>query len=232
MPNRTVLVVEDDSAIRRGLGDALRFAGFTVREAADGQKGLELASQEDLTLVLLDVVLPKMDGFQVLEEIRRSRPSLPVIMLTARGTEEDRVQGLRNGADDYVVKPFGVRELLARVEAVLRRTPERPRNLGSISIKGRRIDFETREVHFDSGGSEELSEREAQLLHYLGTRPGHVVSRDELLQRVWGLDPRGIQTRTVDMHVVRLRERLRDDPKTPEIIVTVRARGYRFGDQS
>jgi DNA-binding response OmpR family regulator len=225
----TVLVVEDDPAIRRGVTDALRFAGYAVREAADGRAGLDAAATPGLALVLLDILLPKLDGFEVLEEIRRIRPALPVIMLTARGSEEDRIRGLRTGADDYVVKPFSARELLARVEAVLRRSPGRPQNLGAVTLKGRTVDFERREVRFADGATVEISEKEAALLHYLASHPGKVVSRDELLQGVWGLDPRGIQTRTVDMHVVRLRERLRDNPAEPEIIVTVRGRGYVVG---
>lgn len=229
MPLGTVLVVEDDPAVRRGVADALRFAGYEVREAADGGAGLDLAALPDLTLVLLDVVLPRRDGFGILEEIRRVRPALPVIMLTARGSEEDRVRGLKTGADDYVVKPFSAKELLARVEAVLRRSPERPRRLGTLAIAGRTVDFERRSVGFEDGSSVEISEKEAALLHYLAAHPGRVVSRDELLQRVWGLDPRGIQTRTVDMHMVRLRERLRDDPQAPRVVVTVRGRGYALG---
>ncbi len=122
----TVLVVEDDAAIRRGIVDSLRFAGYGVFEAGDGEKGLTAALSADPDLVLLDVLMPKMDGFEVLKAIRKSRPNLPVIMLTARGAEEDRVKGLRTGADDYVVKPFNTGELLARVEAVLRRSPARP----------------------------------------------------------------------------------------------------------
>ncbi len=230
MPLGNILVVEDDPAIRRGVVDALRFAGYAVREAADGRTGLDLASTDGLSLVLLDVLLPERDGFRVLEEIRRVKPALPVIMLTARGTEEDRVRGLKGGADDYVVKPFSAKELLARVEAVLRRSPERPRALGVAVVAGRRVDFERREVSFPDGARTELSEKEAELLRYLVAHPGRVVARDELLQRVWGLDPRGLHTRTVDMHMVRLRERLRDNPDAPEVVVTVRGRGYRLAD--
>jgi len=222
----TILVVEDDAAIRRGLVDSLRFSGYEVREAEDGESGLRAALAGELDLVLLDVLLPERNGFSVLEEIRSVRSALPVIMLTARGTEEDRVRGLRGGADDYVVKPFSAGELLARVEAVLRRSPERPRTLGTLEINGRTLDFERREVRFTDGERIELSEKEAELLHYLASHPGRAVGRDEILSRVWRLDPRGIQTRTVDMHVVRLRERLRDDPKNPKVIVTVRSKGY------
>lgn len=221
-----VLIIEDDGAIRRGIGDALRFAGYSVEEAADGVDGLQAAMAIEPNLILLDVLMPKMDGFAVLSEIRRARPTLPVIMLTAKGEESDRVTGLRAGADDHVVKPFSVNELLARVEAVLRRSAERPHAVAKLQIAGRKIDLERREVTLDGGIRELMSERETELLAYLIANRGRAVSRDELLQRVWGLDPRGMQTRTVDMTVARLREVLRDDPASPRVIVTVRAKGY------
>ena len=227
---RKVLVVEDDRAIRRGVVDALRFAGFETVDAADGEEGLKQALVPGIDLVLLDVLMPKKDGFTVLEELRRARPGLPVIVLTAKGAEEDRVRGLKGGADDYVVKPFSANELLARVDAVLRRSPERPRSIGSVAILGRTIDFERREVRFEDGARDGLTEREAEILHYLAANPGRAIARDELLQRVWGIEPRGLHTRTVDMHVARLRERLRDDPEQPRIILTVRARGYMLAD--
>ncbi len=226
MTQGTVVVVEDDAAIRRGLVDALRFAGFTPREAADGGAGLLAALRDDVDLVLLDLALPVMDGFDVLAKVRAARPALPVIVLTARGAEDDRVRGLKAGADDYVVKPFSAKELLARVDAVMRRSPARPRGLAELRVRGRTVDFERREVRFADGSKSELSEREAELLRHLAANAGRAISRDELLQRVWGLDPRGIETRTVDVHVARLRERLRDDPAAPEVIVTIRALGY------
>jgi DNA-binding response OmpR family regulator len=221
-----VLVVEDDAAIRRGLCDALRFAGYEPIEAADGKSGLDAALTRGPNLVLLDVLMPGLDGFQVLAELRRAQPTLPVIMLTARGEEQDRVRGLREGADDYVVKPFSATELLARVAAVLRRTPERPAETQKLCIAGRTIDLARREVCFDDGSRAALSERETQTLAYLIRSPGRAISRDELLKSVWGLDPRGMQTRTVDMTIARLRELLRDDPADPKVIVTVRAKGY------
>lgn len=226
MPLGRILVVEDDAAIRRGLTDALRFAGYVPMEASDGQAGLDAALSAEVDLVLLDILMPKVDGLTVLREIRRTRPVLPVIMLTAKGEEHDRVRGLRDGADDYVVKPFSATELLARVEAVLRRSAERPRPMKSASVSGRGIDLERREVVHPDGTRLTLSDREAETLAYLIANPGRAIARDELLARVWGLDPRGMQTRTVDMTIARLRELLRDDPSEPAVIVTVRSKGY------
>ncbi len=226
MPLGTVLVVEDDQPIRRGIVDALCFAGYRPLEAMDGEAGLAAAIGAEIDLVLLDVLLPKKDGFAVLEELRRARPALPVIMLTARGAEEDRVRGLRTGADDYVVKPFSAKELLARIEAVLRRSAERPRGTPTLAVAGRTINFERREVRLPDGSRAELSEKESAILQYLAANRGRAVARSELLARVWGLDPRNLETRTVDMHVARLRERLGDDPSGPRIILTVRSKGY------
>lgn len=226
MPLGTLLVVEDDTAIRRGLVDALTFNGYKVREAEDGKAGLEQAMAEGIDLVLLDILMPRMDGLQVLAELRRAKPALPVIFLTARGQEEDRVKGLRSGADDYIVKPFSLGELMARVEAVLRRLPERPTGVAKLGIAGRTIDFERREIAHEDGTTESLSEREAEVLAYLASNRGRAVAREELLSRVWGVDPRGVTTRTVDMAVARLRVQLRDHPDDPRVILTVRGKGY------
>lgn len=229
----TVLVVEDDAAIRRGLVDALRFHGCTVLEAADGAAGLALAVESACDLVLLDLMLPRMDGLAVLGELRRSRPTLPVIMVTARGAEEDRVRGLSGGADDYVVKPFSARELLARVDAVLRRSPQRPGDVSALRCGPWRIDLERREVTSSGGGGEprQLTEHEAGILRYLAANRSRAVERDELLQHVWGLNPRGLRSRTVDMHVARLREKVEADPAQPKVVLTVRGKGYMLGEQ-
>jgi DNA-binding response OmpR family regulator len=219
-----VLVVEDDAAIRRGLVDALRFGGFDVRECGDGREGLQTALAADVDLALLDVVLPGIDGFEILTSLRRTKPALPVIMVTARGAESDRVRGLHDGADDYVVKPFSARELLARVEAVLRRSASRPSTTGTLVWPGGTIDFARREARLKDGAVRLLSEKEHLILHYLCGAPDRTVTREELLERVWGLDPRGLETRTVDMHVARLREKIQSGGD--EVIVTVRGRGY------
>ena len=228
----TVVVVEDDPAIREGLVDALGFDGHRVLQAADAPSGTESALRSTCDLVLLDLMLPGGDGFSVLKEIRRLKPELPVIILTARGREADRVRGLQLGADDYVVKPFSVRELLARVQAVLRRTRKvESSDHTTLPIPGGRIDLARREVVFEDGAREELSDREAALLAYLSQHRGRAVGRDELLRDVWSIDATRVQTRTVDMHVARLREKLRD-AEEPRIIMTVRGRGYMLGDGS
>ncbi len=234
MPQQTVLTIEDDAAIRRGIVDSLRFAGYRVLECGNGDEGLETAVRQDYDLLLLDLVLPGADGLEILREVRTTRPTQPVIILSARGEEDDRVEGLRLGADDYVVKPFSVKELLARVEAVLRRSPERPTDLDRIRLPSGHADFARRELQFDDGERIELSEREIELLRYLVANRGRAIARDELLANVWRISPQGISTRTIDMHVARLREKLRDDPADPQVLLTVRGKGYMFanGDES
>ncbi|HUS57812.1 MAG TPA: response regulator transcription factor [Planctomycetota bacterium] len=225
MPQKAILVIEDDAPIRRGIVDALKYAGYAALEAADGTSGLETAVQAAVDMVLLDVVMPGLDGFAVLTELRKAKPAVPVIMLTARGSEGDRVRGLKSGADDYVVKPFSAKELLARVEAVFRRSAERPQDVTVLELAGRSIHFERREVRFADGRRCELSDREAELIRYLAANPGRAVSRDELLARVWGLSG-SIYTRTIDMTVARIREKLGDNAESPCILLTVRTKGY------
>lgn len=225
---RTILTIEDDSAIRRGIVDALMFVGYRVLQSGRGDEGLTMAVRQDYDLLLLDLVLPGKQGLEILHEVRQARPTLPVIILTARGEENDRVEGLRLGADDYVVKPFSVKELLARVEAVLRRSPERPVDVDEIPLPGGCADFARRELRFEDGERSELSEREAELLRYLVANAGRAIGRDELLAHVWRISPQGLPTRTIDMHVARLREKLRDNPTEPRVLLTVRGKGYMF----
>ena len=220
-----ILVVEDDSAVRQGIVDALGFAGYEVISASDGREGMEKALRASYQLMLLDLVMPHHSGFEVLEALRKERPGQPVIILSARGEEADRVKGLTMGADDYVVKPFSVRELLARVDAVLRRSSERSVGADSYQFEGGKIDFSRREVTLDSGGRNELSERESELMLYLIANSGRVIAREELLRHVWRIDPKNIETRTIDMHVAHLREKLGD--AGAEVVVTVRGKGYR-----
>jgi len=226
------LTIEDDAGIRRGIVDALKFAGYDVIETGDGATGREMAVRQRYDLLLLDLVLPNCDGLEILQELRTVRPTHPVIILTAKGEEDDRVAGLKMGADDYVVKPFSVKELLARVEAVMRRSPERPSDLQSVEYREGVIDFDRREVRFQDNGRCELSDREVELLRYLITNSGRAVSRDELLANVWLISPQGVNTRTIDMHIARLREKLRDDSSKPQTLLTVRGKGYMFAHES
>ena len=227
-----IVVIEDEAPIRRGVADTLRGSGYDVAEAADGVQGLTEAIRSGVDLVLLDLLLPRRDGLEVLYDLRRVRPTLPVIILTARGTEDDRVRGLKNGADDYVVKPFSARELLARVEAVLRRSAGRPPDVAAARLGRAVIDLERREICWSAHERGELSETEGAILAFLVANRKRAVSRDELLSRIWGIEPQGLETRTVDMHIARLRTKLRDPSgrgKTLEAIVTVRAHGYMAG---
>lgn len=228
---RTIVVVEDEEAIRRGVADALRIAGYEVVEAADGVAGLQAARGAGVSLVLLDLLMPKMDGFEVLRELRISHPALPVIILTARGSEDDRVRGLRIGADDYVIKPFSARELIARVEAVLRRSPERPAPIVRLRGGTTVVDCARREVVRGDDERVALSEMETNILERLAAHAGRVVSRDELLSSVWGIRDGQVETRAIDMHVTRLRNKLAGEGngKEKEWIATVRGKGYMLG---
>lgn len=227
-----ILVIEDDAAIRRGLVDSLTFESFEVFEAGDVKAGLDLALTTACDLILLDLLLPGGDGLTVLARVRDARPTLPVIILTARGDETDRIKGLQAGADDYVVKPFSAREVIARVRAVLRRSPQRPLDVTRIRFEkdGVVIDLQRREVRFDDGGRESLSDKEIELLRYLSAHRGRAIAREELLSSVWQIDARGTETRTVDMNVARLREKLRDSSESPRMVLTVRGRGYMLGN--
>lgn len=231
MSRKNILVVEDDPSLRMGIVDALEFKNFTVTEAKTGEEGMNLCLKDDIDLVLLDYMLPVYDGFQILSHIRKFKPSLPVIMLTARGAESDKVQGLNLGADDYVVKPFSVKELLARVEAVMRRTPERPQYQNAIQLPNCEIILDSQTIKFNSGHVEKLSEKESEILDHLAQNMDRVISREELLMRVWKVKNQGIETRTVDMHIARIREKLNKSSETSNILETIRGRGYRLNSK-
>ena len=224
----TVLVVEDDRALAAGLTHNLRYEGYRVLHAADGDAGLQMACDESPDLVILDLMLPGMSGWEVLEAMREAEILMPVIILSARGTEPDKVRGLRLGADDYVAKPFGLKELLARVEAALRRSRrERERvcedelGFGDVSILPGR-----REV-LRGGHRVHMSARELDLLVWLVRHPGRAFNREQLLRRVWGFDYEGTE-RTVDNFIRRLRAKLEPDPAAPRHLLTVHGVGYRF----
>jgi DNA-binding response OmpR family regulator len=233
MTERTIFTIEDDAAIRRGIVDALEVGGYRVLEAARMEEAKTRALEDNYDLLLLDLVLPGGSGLEILRAVRDVRPQMPVIILTARGDENDRVAGLRMGADDYVVKPFSVRELLARVEAVLRRAPHESDAVPPLAIDGVGIvHFSRGEICYADQSRADLSERESQLLQYLVRNADRAVSREELLSRIWGIDARGVTTRTIDMHVARLREKLRDDAACPRVLRTVRGKGYLFAGET
>jgi two-component system response regulator ResD len=224
----TVLVVDDEPTIVEIVGRYMERAGFETYTAADGYQALDAATEHRPDLVVLDVMLPGIDGIEVMERLQeREGPPIAVILLTARGEESDRLVGLRHGADDYVVKPFSPAELVARVEAVLRRTtPPRPEDQPPIVHGPLRVEPASRRVFLDC---EEimLTMREFDLLAFFAENPGRVFSRDQLMESVWG-EPWFDDTSTVTVHVRRLRAKLDDDPAQPRFIETVWGVGYRF----
>jgi len=222
----TVLVVEDDPSIVRGLQANLRFEGFDVLTAPDGERGLELAVDKAPDLILLDVMMPKMNGFEVLRELRRREIEIPVIILTAKGEEMDKVRGLDLGADDYVTKPFALQELLARVHAVLRRKRRFEKDLEKVAFGKVELDFTARTARMD-GAPVELTSREFDLMKFFLSREGEALGRQEILNRVWGFDYFGTD-RTVDNFINRLRQKFEPDPDEPRHFLTVRGVGYRF----
>ncbi len=225
MKNPTILVAEDDSAVRQGVVDALTFSGYHVMAATNGKQAMNYALCTQYNLLLLDLIMPHHSGFEVLEALKRNRPGQPVIILSARGEEADRIKGLKMGADDYIVKPFSVRELLARVDAVLRRTTERAPQIKKFKFKNGIACFSRREILYEHDNStEELSDKETALLQYLVSNSGRAISREEILRQVWNLNPKGLSTRTIDMHIANLRNKLHDSDQS--ILLTVRGKGY------
>jgi two-component system alkaline phosphatase synthesis response regulator PhoP len=225
-----VLIVEDDEAMAVALRDGFDYEGYEVVTARDGAAGLERASRAAPDLIVLDVMLPKMSGLDVCKKLRAGGDRVPIIMLTARGQEIDKILGLKLGADDYVTKPFSFLELFARAEAVLRRagggTDGRPEAIESYRFGEVTIDFRRHEASKD-GESIELSPREFRLLEHFVAHRGEVVTRDHLLDAVWGYDTIPF-TRTVDTHIAKLRKKIEDRPGDPRWIVTIHRVGYKF----
>jgi two-component system alkaline phosphatase synthesis response regulator PhoP len=220
-----ILVVEDEEVIRMALGDRLANEGYTVEFAADGEEGLRNATGGSFDLIVLDIMLPKKNGFDVCRDLRMAGIVIPILMLTARGQVVDKVLGLKIGADDFVTKPFEAMELLARIEALLRRS-NAPANSGVQQLRSIRVDLRGTSVT-RNGKVVPLSAREFQLLRYLVKHPGTTISRDVLLKEVWAYSAEAF-TRTVDVHVASLRQKLEEDPKNPSLIVTVPGLGYKL----
>jgi DNA-binding response OmpR family regulator len=221
-----ILVVEDEPNMVAGLRDNFEFEGYEVVTAPDGITGLERALTESPDLVILDVMMPRLSGLDVCKQLKAKRPSLPIIMLTARGQEVDKVVGLELGADDYVTKPFSIRELLARVKAVLRRAKPAAKLQEKYAFG--EIELDTRSCQVSRKGRQlDFSSKEFDLLKYFLCHPGETLSRDRLLEEVWGYD-RFPTTRTVDAHIVRLRQKVEPRPEEPRFILTVHGTGYKF----
>jgi DNA-binding response OmpR family regulator len=216
--SRRILVVEDEDSLILTLEDRLTAEGYEVAVATDGEAALHVAPAQ-FDCIIMDVALPKMDGFEVCRELRRRSVMTPILMLTARAQVEDRVLGLKLGADDYMTKPFDMAELLARVEALLRRSPRR-------TFANVVVDFERGTVN-RHGLMIDLSQLELKLLRYFMDRPRQVITREELLAYVWGYRE-STTTRTVDVHIASLRQKVEEHPSRPEIIVTVHGEGYKF----
>ena len=223
-----ILVIEDETAIREGLTDVLVFHGYRAESAATGPEGLKKAQTGHFDLILLDIMLPGMDGYEICARIRAEDRELPIIMLTARDTDDEVIQGLRLGADDYVAKPFSIQQLVLRIEAVLRRTHAGIEQARTLSLPDMEIDTANLAGR-NSHGEIVFTRREMELLVYLAQHADRPVSREELLLKVWGYARNlEIETRTVDIHIAKLRRKIEADPKTPRNLVTVRGAGYRL----
>lgn len=224
-PRTRILIVEDEPAMVQGLRDNFEYEGYEVISAGDGLEGLERAMSDSPDLVVLDVMMPRMSGLDVCKQLKAKRPGLPIIMLTARGQEIDKVIGLELGADDYVTKPFSIRELMARVKAVLRRvSPQAAADVYRFSDV--EVNVRKNEV-LRSGQPVDLSSKEFALLAYFVAHPSETLSRDRLLDAVWGYENYP-NTRTVDTHIVHLRQKLEPNPEEPRFILTVHGTGYKF----
>ncbi len=224
-----LLVIEDEAAIRAGLVDVFVYHGYELEAAADGKEGLDKSLSGRFDLILLDIMLPGMNGFEVCERIRARDRDQPIIMLTAKSGDEDIIQGLTLGADDYVAKPFSVAQLVLRVQAVLRRSGVAKELQNQIRL-GEHVRLDCRNLSGDRNGTAlSFTRREMEILQYLHVHSDRPVSRDELLTRVWGYAKNlDLETRTVDIHIAKLRRKIEDDPASPRRLTTVRGKGYRL----
>lgn len=219
-----ILIVEDEPAMRMGLTDNLEFEGYKIDTASDGEAGLNEILSNTYDLVLLDVMLPKMSGFDVCRKVRESGSKTPIILLTAKGEEIDKVLGLELGADDYITKPFSLRELIARIKAILRRSGQSPAG-ESVKIGRLELHFKTFNA-FENGSEIQMSHKEFEMLEYLYLHRNQTVSRDSLLRDVWKQE--ATTTRTIDNFILRLRQKIESDPDHPRIILTVHGIGYKL----
>jgi two-component system alkaline phosphatase synthesis response regulator PhoP len=226
MNHARILLVEDEANLRRTVSDLLKSDGYSVESSGDGLEAQNLAMSQPFDLIILDVMLPSRNGFDICRHLRKSGVNTPILMLTARSELNNKVQGFKSGSDDYLTKPFETPELQARVEALLRRASAVRPDLKSYDFDDIHVDF-VKSILTKNGKNTPLGERECRLLRYFIERKGTVLSRDQLLQEVWGYKSIPL-TRTVDVHVAWLRQKIEDDPKNPRYIVTVHGQGYRF----
>jgi len=226
---KKILIVEDDPGISLGLKDEFESEGYDVWAANDGEKGLEAARNRKVDLIILDIMLPVLDGYEVCKRLRMEGNRTPIIMLTVRDKEIDKVLGLELGADDYLTKPFSLRELLARVKAIFRRTEFHSEDMDIYSFGQIELDFKKYEAT-KGGQNLELTPLEFQLMKLLIQKKGEVLTRDDFLDSVWGEDNLSVSDRTVDSHIANIRKKLEDDPSHPRHIVSIRGVGYKFVD--
>lgn len=224
---KKILIVEDELNMVNGLKDNLEFEGFEVDTAMEGRTGLQKVLKQGYDLVLLDVMLPEVSGFDICKAARKDGINTPIILLTAKGEEIDKVLGLEFGADDYITKPFSLRELLARIKAILRRShPDKESDTEFVPIGKVKVNFKTYNA-IDASGEVKMSHKEFEVLHYLYMKAGSVIQRDDLIYDVWGVEF-DISTRTVDNFIVKLRQKIEIDPNNPKIIITVHGMGYKM----
>jgi len=221
-----ILIIEDEESILMALEDNLRLEGYEVLSARDGREGLSMAKERGHDLIILDIMLPQIDGFEVCKELRQAGITTPILMLTAKSQEIDKVLGLELGGDDYVTKPYSPRELLARVKSLLRRSKQVQQEIDQYTFSDVEVDFRKYEVK-KSGRLIYLTALEFSILHFLINNKGQVVNRDDILDEVWGRDVY-IQSRTVDKHISELRKKIEDNPSNPDFILGVRGIGYKF----
>jgi DNA-binding response OmpR family regulator len=225
-----ILIIEDETALQRALADNFRFESYEVLMASDGETGYHMAKEQNPDVILLDLMLPRMSGYDVSRKLRAEGFHTPILMLTARGEEEDRIAGLDIGGDDYVTKPFSVRELSARVRALLRRSKPLHGMLKELRFDDVRVDFRSFKAH-KQNHSVDLTRKEFHLLQLLASRVGEAITRDELLDQIWGEDTH-VTTRTIDTHVATLRAKLERDPRQPRHLITVHGIGYRWDTET
>ena len=223
---KKILIIEDDPAIRTGLKETFTTEGYNVSDAETGTKGFELAGKHDFDLIVLDLILPGKDGIEICKDLRSDGVKTPIIMVTSRKEEIDKILGLEIGADDYVTKPFSIRELLARVKALIRRSTYEPGDIEEVAFANLKIDFKKQEM-LRGENPVRLSATEYRILYYFIDHEGEVISRDKFLDEVWGYDSYPT-TRTVDNYILSLRKKIEDDPANPKHLLTIHKVGYKF----